>query len=307
MSNRAWMIGAAWVALSAAHACAQSAAGANGPDSSLLQSKPLLMADEGSSFYPQLGPPREDEQLNNGGVHFDLSGRYLNNYVYRGIDQSTLGDSPESALQFDGKMTFDLGKLPHPFIGLFVNVFNEDPISRFEEVRPYAGLEWPIKPLTIAGGVNAYLFPNRKPLDTTEVWARLSLDDSLMWKSERPLFAPYIYAAYDAQLYQGFYVEAGIHHDFVFEDVGFTLTPLADIAYVVGNPQFALPGRTADTGFQHYDFGLIGTYSLNTLFNSPRRFGEFSIRGYLFYTDGLANHLRADTRIWGGVGITFGY
>ncbi|HEX5244134.1 MAG TPA: hypothetical protein VFW23_12800, partial [Tepidisphaeraceae bacterium] len=78
-------------------------------------------------------------------------------------------------------------------------------------------------------------------------------------------------------------------------------------AYVLRDPQFSLAGRRTDTGFQHYNFGLIGSYSLNTLFNAPARYGQWSLEGYLYYSDGLANHLRADTRIWGGVGISFYY
>jgi hypothetical protein len=322
MKHRVWAIGAAVVAVSAAWAAAAGAAqpatqpsaqeagvdaGYVAPVDTSLQLRPAYLADDSSSsMYPQLGPPQED-RINNGGVRFDLNSRYLNNYIYRGIDQSTLGHSPENALQFDTKMSFDLGNLPHPFVGLFVNVFNEDPISRFEEVRPMFGFDWTIKPVTISGGFNSYLFPNRKELDTEEVWAGASLDDSRIFRMEKPLLSPYIYAAYDLAKYQGVYFEVGVRHDFYIENVGVTLSPQADIAYVLRDPIFRLPGRMTDTGFQHYDVGLIGSYSLNTLFNFPHRYGEWSIKGYLYYTDDIANHLRADTRIWGGVGISFSY
>jgi hypothetical protein len=116
-----------------------------------------------------------------------------------------------------------------------------------------------------------------------------------------------VYASYDLDLYQGYYFEGGIHHDFVFDDLGVTLSPSAHVAYVLGNPQYALGRGKIQTGFQHYGAGLVGKYSLNTLFNFSRRYGEWSINGYLYYTDGLANHLRADTRIWGGVGMSFSY
>ena len=79
--------------------------------------------------------------------------------------------------------------------------------------------------------------------------------------------------------------------DFVFEDSGFVLTLLGDVSYVLDNEQFLARG-TNDSGFQHYDVGLIGTYSLNTLFNVSRRYGEFSVQGYLYYTDGIDNNLR---------------
>ena len=53
--------------------------------------------------------------------------------------------------------------------------------------------------------------------------------------------------------------------------------------------------------------GAIANYSLNTLLNVTRRYGEFSLQGYLFYTDGIDHDLRADTQLWGGVGINFKY
>jgi hypothetical protein len=60
-------------------------------------------------------------------------------------------------------------------------------------------------------------------------------------------------------------------------------------------------------GFQHYQIGLIGDYSLNTLLNVSKRYGEWSIEAYLYYTDGLDNDLLSTTQIWGGAGIMFRY
>ena len=85
------------------------------------------------------------------------------------------------------------------------------------------------------------------------------------------------------------------------------VTLVADVGYVMGNEQYRRILSNSDTGFQHYDIGLIGHYSLNTLFNFPRRYGEFALEGYLYYTDGIDNDLRADTQVWGGVGINFKY
>jgi hypothetical protein len=79
------------------------------------------------------------------------------------------------------------------------------------------------------------------------------------------------------------------------------------VGYALNNEFFTAPGKSDDTGFQHYDIGLIGTYGLNPLLNIPRRYGQWQLRGYLFYTDGIEDNLRADTQIWGGVGIHFSY
>ena len=284
---------------------------------SLPQGPLLLMQNADDSVYEAPTIPREDEGVNAGGVNFDLRFSYLTDYVYRGIKRSapngidpagaggTSGNSPN--LQFDGSMEFDLGKLPHPFVGVFANIFNDDPLTRFQEIRPFLGLELPLRPLTIAGGYNAYIFPDREDFNTSEVFVRVTLDDTRLFGGDRPLFSPYAYLAYDVDRYDGFYAEAGLKHDFVIEDTGITLTAVGDVAYVENRQFRALRGSASDSGFQHYDVGFIGSYSLNTLLNVPRRYGRWQVEGYLFYTDGISDRLRADTQLWGGVGFGFRY
>lgn len=267
----------------------------------------LAQTSPPESIYAPPQPQRENEGVNEGGVDFDLTVRYMTDYVFRGIDRSEIGgheDSPN--LQFDGKFSFDLGKLPHPFFGLFINVYDADPISQFQEFRPTVGFDWLLKPFQISAGHNTYIFPDRRDLNTAEFYGKVALDDSFIWSSERPILSPYVYAAYDYDLYNGWYFEAGVKHDFVFEESGVTLTLIGDVAYVLDNQQFLRIG-TNDNGFQHYDIGLIGTYSLNNLLNIPRRYGEVSLQGYIYYTDGLDSSLLSDTQIWGGAGINFHY
>jgi hypothetical protein len=287
------------------------------PPAEMTAIRPLHLVDDPETIYAPLAPPKPNSGVNQGGVNFNLSVNYLTDYVYRGIDRTEPGainpleggrhpseDAPN--LQFDGKLSFDLGRMPHPFVGVFVNVFNDDPISRFQEVRPYAGLDWKLRPLQITAGWQAYIFPERDDFNTSEIFLRVELDDSVLLHADRPLFSPYIYGAYDFDRYDGFYIEAGVKHDFQIGESGITLTLLADVGYVYGNGSFTARAGD-DIGFQHYEFGAIGTYPLNTLLNISRRYGEWKLRGYLFYTDGIENNLRADTGFWGGVGISFEY
>ena len=270
---------------------------------------PFQLADDVESVYAPPAPPSADEGVNAGGVNFSLDISYLSHYVYRGIDQTTppFTDS-EHAFQFDSELHFNLGKLPHPFIGIFANVFNEDPVTRFEEVRPYAGLDWNLRPLLVSAGLNSYIFPSREKMDTQEVWARLAIDDSLFFHADRPVFKPYFYGAYDFDKYDGLYFEGGLQHDFVFQDIGLTLTTVGDVAYVAHNRYFAKSGpNSAETGFQHYDVGLIADYSLNYVLHIPRRYGTWDLKGYLYYTGPISDQLRGDSRLWGGVGISFNY
>ena len=281
--------------------------------------------DPYESIYLPPGAPREEEGLNQGGVNFDLRVSYLTDYVYRGIDQSerlasldaegnvdpnaNLGAEDAPNLQFDAYLSLNLGRLPHPVAGLFANVFNDDPISRFQEIRPYFGFDWNLKPLRIQAGQISYIYPEREALNTSEVWGSITFDDSRLWRTEKPVFAPYGYVAYDYDLYDGLYAEVGVRHEFDLEDIGVTLTAVADVGYVLNNEQFTdfSAAKPSDTGFNHYDVGLIGTYSLNRALGIPRRYGQWTVNGYIYYTDGISEGLRGDTQIWGGTGIGFHY
>ena len=266
-----------------------------------------LMPDEDSVYAPE-GPPRDDIGVNNGGVNIAIDVSYLTDYVYRGIDHSETGgheDAPNA--QFDATVEFNLGRLPHPFIGVFVNVYNSDPVSRFQEIRPYLGIDWTIRPINIVLGHTTYLYPERDELNTAEVFGKLTFDDSIIFGTERPVFAPYLLATYDYDLYNGTYFEFGVKHDFVFEDYGLTITPIARMSYVTTNQLYATTPGGNDSGFQHYDVGFTTSYSLNKLLNVPNRYGEWSLEGQFFYTDNIHNDLKADTQTWGGIGIGFRY
>ena len=288
--------------------------------------RPLtLQQDPYESIYLPPGPPREEEGVNSGGVNFSLRVSYLTDYVYRGVDQSErlaalneagvlvpnadVGAEDAPNLQFDGSLELNLGRLPHPVAGVFANVFNDDPISRFQEIRPYFGIDWDLRPLRIGAGQISYIFPEREDLNTNEIWASITFDDSKLWRIERPLLAPYIYGAYDYDLYDGFYLEAGVKHQFELEDTGIMVTAIADVAYVIDNAQFTdlTSPEPEETGFQHYDVGLIGTLSLNRALGIQRRYGQWTLEGSLYYTDGINSGLRADTQVWGGVTVGFKY
>jgi hypothetical protein len=274
--------------------------------------KPLtlsLQPSEPESVYAPPAPARADEGINEGAVHFDLAVGYFTDYVYRGIEIfEPPGAEDRPNLQVDSKLSFDLGKLPHPFIEVFVNYADSDPVSTFQEIRPMLGVEWTIRPMILSAGQNTYIYPNRDQFATSEVWGKIQLDDSYFLHTDKPVLSPYIYAAYDYDNYNGWYMQAGVSHDFVIEDTGLTLTAEADVGYIRGFQLFEIrPGQKNTNGFQHYQLGLIANYSLNTLFNFPARYGEWSIQAFLYYTDGLSDDLRADTQVWGGTGILFKY
>jgi hypothetical protein len=273
-----------------------------------LAPRALTLLPEDQSVYAPPAPPREDEGFNAGGVNIDLVFRYTTDNVYRGLSRSDGIENRHSPnYQFDGRLTFDLGKLPHPFLGAFVNVHSADPVSRFQEVRPIVGLEWNLRPFIVEAGNITYIFPERDQLNTGEVYVKVTFDDSWLLRTDTPIVSPYVFAAYDYDKYAGLYFEAGLRHDFVIEGTGLTLTALANIAFVANNAFYSTSPNGRDTGLQHYEVGLIGTYSLNQLFRFSPRYGRFSLEGYLYYDDRTSTDLRANIQIWGGGGIAFHY
>ena len=291
----------------------------------LLLMLPCVARSQGQveSIYAPPEAPQVEQGTNEGGVKLDLNVGYWTDYVFRGIDRSESGGSEDSPnILFDGSMRFDLGRYPDLFMGVFTNIYDSDPVSRFQEIRPYFGLELTARPVTLAFGNSFYIYPDRDDFNTAELWVRMTIDDSYFFRTDDPIFSPSILAAWDYDTYNGLYVELSVRHDFQIEDTPLTITPVARVAYVSGNEEFRKPtGATpdpafnfgpasaggSDSGFQHYELGLEATYGLNRLFNIPARYGQIDFKAYLFYTDGLDDELRADTGLYGGVGIGFTY
>ena len=260
-----------------------------------------------------------------GAAHFQLGINYFSDYIYRGVEVfNSSGGKNNLNLQVDAKLSFDLGKLPHPFVSVFTNISNEDPVSNFQEVRPSVGVDWEIKPLVLTGGYTTYLYPERDERQTSEVFVGLSLDDKVLFGG-RPIPVPYVLAVYDFDLYDGLYIEGGLKYKLNFEDVGFSITAIGSVAYVSSYDAFIptddgngveagfftdphhAAGDESVSGFQHYQISLIGEYSLNKFFNVSTRYGEWTLRGYLNYTDGLDENIGAASLFWGGGGLNFSY
>jgi hypothetical protein len=288
--------------------------------SSVLTSLALAQLAPPSVYAPP-EIPTEADGTNLGAVHMEFSVSYFTDYIYRGVEVfETPGAEDQLNLQFDGRVSFDLGKLPHPYVNVFVNVADDDPVSDFQEIRPTVGFDWTVKPIVISAGYTAYIYPDRDDQATSEAFLKLSLDENVLFGGQSvPL--PYVMGAYDFDLYDGIYLEAGLEYKLEFEELGLALNFIGSVAYVSNwdaFPEgdagpfagfFTSPLTTEDTvsGLQHWQVGVVGDYSLNTLFNIPDRYGEWLLRGYLYYTSDFDSEINATDQIWGGAGITFRY
>lgn len=267
----------------------------------------LMLQQDVPSVYAPPMPATAEEGVNQGAVSVDLEVRYMTDYVFRGMELLEVQASEDSpTLQIYGRLSWDLGKLPHPFVGAFVNVADQDPISEFQEIRPFGGVDWEIRPFLLTFGHNSFIYPDREGLDTSEVYARVRLDDAWLWSTEKPLLSPYVLAAYDYDEYDGWYLEAGVEHTIDLDDLGVVLTFHAEVGYVYKHELFLL-SADEERGWQHWQVGAVGRYSLNKLLNTSERYGRWELVGYINYTGEWDDDLRADEQLWGGAAIAFHY
>jgi len=271
-----------------------------------------VLGDEGDPFASKpAAPPPEwgDRQENNGGAHFTLDFAYANKYIYRGVDQDAVATHGNSLnLLFDGKLEFDLGKYPHPFVEFFTNIYDADPLSRFQEIRPIVGADWDIKPFDLELSHISYIYPERETFNYPEIDFKVTLDDYLLLNTEKPVLSPYVLGAFEYQKNEGWYVEFGIKHDFEFQDLGLKITPEFNVGWISGRrQQFVFINTLRNTGWQHLEVGVNISYSLNVLLNVSKKFGEFDVKGYGFYDDRLNSRITASNAFWGGIGLGFKY
>jgi hypothetical protein len=276
-----------------------------------LDPQPIYADDDltDQSIYanPTFAP--SDQDVNAGAVHLDLHALYADNYVYRGIDHDAVAKHGNSLnLLLDGLLSFDLGKYPHPFVGLFADIYDSDPVSRFQEFRPYVGATWDLRPFLLEGGDISYIYPERDSFDTAEVYAKVTLDDSWFMNTEKPFLSPYFYGAYNYQLAKGWYLEIGVHHDIEIPDWGLKFTVYSAVGYISSyEQQFIYVNTVQSNGWQHVDFGLTASYSLNSLLNVSKRYGEFDLQGFMEYDGKLNPDITGNNLLWGGGGIGFKY
>lgn len=265
--------------------------------------------DQPESVYgtPPLREPGEG--FNDGAVRFDLHLHYKTDYVFRGIEPVEPSGSEDTInFNLDARLTFDLGRLPDPFVGVVTNTAQEDDISRFQVIRPVIGLRWDLELFTIEAGHQSFTYPDRDDLGTSEVFADVQLNDAAFFGEEGTFLGPYVFAAYDYDTFEGIYIEGGLRREGRIGDSSLTLGYHAHVAYIDGlGDLFSATGDSDVSGFQHYQVGLTARYELNTLLNISRRYGQWSIEGFLNYTDGIDNDLFAETQLWGGGGIVFQY
>jgi hypothetical protein len=262
-----------------------------------------LLADVPETVYEPVPIRQPGSGFNDGAVSLDIGVIYRTDYVFRGIEPVE-PDSGEDAANvgIDGTITFDLGRLPDPFVRLFTNTAEGDQISKFQVIRPTVGLRFDSEVLDVVVAHQSFTYPDRDVLDTSEVYVEVDFNDALLSGDEGKFIGPYAFVAYDYDTFEGIYAEAGFRRSGRQPGSALLVGYDLHIAYVDG-----LEELFGDDGFAHYQFGVHAEYDLNTLLNISRRYGRFSLVGELHYTDEIDDEVAAETQIWGGGGLMLRY
>ena len=310
---------AAALALTAAVAAAQDAADFQDlPEQRPANPVPVPDAPAGDALpevpetvydTPPLRTPGEG--FNDGALTLDLSAAYATDYVFRGVEPVEPDAGEDAAnLQFDARVTVDLGRLPDPFARVFTNTADGDDVSNFQVIRPTVGFAWQTDPFDLTVAHQSFTYPDRDALDTAEVFVDLRFNDAQLVNEPGQIFGPYVFAAYDYDAFEGVYVEAGLDREQRVGESDLTLGLLAAVAYVDGlGGYFGDPpdGDSPGSGLHHWRVEASASYELNELLNLSRRYGRWSAGGFLAYADGIDDDLRSTTQLYGGAGLRLRY
>jgi hypothetical protein len=177
---------------------------------------------------------------------------------------------------------------------------------------------------TVELGYIAYDFPQASgdAACTHELYLLLSLDDSKLFGTERPVLNPYFYYGIDVDDGDlGSWMELGVSHDFAFgEMAGLEQTPvLKDLtftpSFVMGIDHrylhhFALLGDPAAEGpgtqIATLTYGGELAYDLGGALGMPERYGSVALSGFLYYNQALRDELISD-EFWGGFQVAYAW
>lgn len=265
-------------------------------------------------YAPPGGPAAATTEPQAPRLRWELTLGYASAYVYRGVDHSaTVGATPDSIdegggsnFQFAGRLALDAGGPWHPFVELFSNYWDTDPVSNWQELRPTLGLQWESQGTSLSLGATSYVYPDREGDNTNEVFMRADVNDGALLGLEQPILNPYAMVAYELDADGGWYGELGVSHNWALAGLGLTVTPVARVAYTYRLDEvFIFETDRSGSGWQHADLGLQLSYRLNTLLNLPESDGRWTLGAFLFRTEHLCDATLGDSLTWGGVNLTW--
>jgi hypothetical protein len=184
----------------------------------------------------------------------------------------------------------------------------------------------PTTPLTFSFTNDYYDLPrlreagvSRKLSQGDELWFTLALDDSFI--CGKPLLSPYVTYVQDVDNIRGGWFDIGIKHDFKLSELGCKGVPILKDLTITPGVVFGIDHRYVDevvgndlgTHFSTINYGLTGTYDLNSALNIPQKYGSIYLKGFINFKEQVHDYhvqgpfpvLRDTT--YGGVSIGYSW
>ncbi|MEM8874465.1 MAG: hypothetical protein AAGD32_09415 [Planctomycetota bacterium] len=236
-------------------------------------------------------------------IEFELFAGWASDYVFRGIELlEPTGQEDSSVYPMRARVELMPGEPVSVFAELFAVAGESDPFDGFGTYQPSVGVTLsPDDGLRLTLGHTTFLYPT-VDLDTNEIFATAEVD--LLRSGDGAAFTTvFALGTYDYDRFDGVYGEVGLTTRLPGLDSD-VLRFEAAIAVIDSYDElFGGDG----SGLQHYRVGLVSEIELNELLNVSRQRGRVFLDSELFYTDGIEGGLRAETQLWGGVGLRISY
>ncbi len=268
--------------------------------------------DDPRTVFPA-GPAAVTSHRAEPALQLDLSLELATDFVFRGTElpepagqEDALHHTADAKLTFNS-LTMTGATTVRPFLGLLIDLADDENRSAFQRAWPSAGLIFETEDLgRLELGHTTFIYPDRSRLNTNELYLRaeptpLRADVGGLGTV---LLRPGVLLAWDYDAYDGVYAEATLAADRPFETIGLTLGLDATLAAATG---LAERYGTDAGGAAFYELGVRGDYQLNTLLNIPRGRGDWSAYARLAYTDGLDGRFDVESQLWGVVGLSLAY
>ena len=242
---------------------------------------------------------------------FDVTYYLYSDYVFRGINFSEFPREGRERLNHQMTTTFgaDVGLLLGRETGAYgtisLGTFFEwfagqksiDPIhggQNLQEVDYVLSWSYDIEPIetTFTLGYTFYVFPNAKPINTSEWWFSLENNDAWMWKwlwpdNDQGVLNPSFFFAQDVDVTDGgVWMEIGLNHGFALCE-NLTITPSVVLAIdhryldpLLGTGQVGGAARVP-----YVQYALTANYDMTQVLALPDWAGSVVLSAFLAFSD----------------------
>ena len=258
---------------------------------------------------------------------FGIDYTLVSDYIFRGINFSEYAgegrEKPNHQLSVGGEV--DLGEYGAVGGSVWFEWFagqeslTPNDSSNLQEVDYSAYWAYDFEQIytSVELGWIYYSFPRLSgDADATQEWyVSLSFDDSFLFGTEESVLNPFFTLYHDFDDFGGYWMEAGVSHDFAMADMGMedvmilkdvTVTPSLTLGIDHRWVDEALASGSPSTRLANLTYGMDVFYDLGSALEMPEQYGSIGINGFLYYSQAFRDDVLND-EFYGGVTLSYGW